>query len=831
MTKPGPLCHKCPLKDAPGPVWGEGPSNAKLVVVGQCPGPDEITQGRPFIGGSGGILERSLQRAGFSRSNSFVTNSVKCFVRPKTPVPSGAVECCEPLLRKELDTLEQHTTILTLGQEAFHGFTAKKMLTVSPPRSQKKPPNPNNWLRGCVYPLGQSRQIIPAAHPAYVASTGFRDATFFDCDVAKAVRFARGEGVRIEEHYDYNPTSKIVLEYIEEILAQGDFGLDYETPEKSAAEEEEELLGTGRTDIQVAGLSHAPGYCIGVPGDMLSLLKNLFTGRHDRPLYCRVFNWGFEGYHSARQFGELTVIPIDLMLQLNRCYSDSKRKDLGTALSLFTDMPYTKNLSKTDPNRYNACDTYGTLVGSRNAQRYMEQLHIWGAYLDADVSLWQAVIDMKVDGTRCDVEHAQRMELQCYKALNAYEDWWRGKIPLVDWQSPKQLLALFASLKLPIVYRKRNKHVSNSKTGETGYRTQVKTPSCDQKVLEMYRDKYQNQLAGLLLTMRKLKKASDFTHIYASDGRAHPSHKIHGQVAGRVQAKDPDLQNIPEELAGIHPRTIIIPDDPTQDCIISADFEAIEFFIYGYAAQDEPILRARREGTYIYGLFYEEIFHKPFFEPGRPPKKAYRRKDIPPWELLVAKSGPLGLLYGRGAKSLEDGFGIPKSQAYKIYDDFFKEHWAVARYHQVLMSEVNKNGYLRNYFNRIRWFPNANGMRNEILAYPGQSNAADILIRNAIVPCYSSIKDFGGRLLFPVHDSVQFTVPRRALHGAVEYIRECLERPIPEMNNFFIPCAIKVGTIETSTTGKPNWGDLMLWEDFCAEYPRATRNLQGVPQG
>src|SRR4029077_21054608 len=495
------------------------------------------------------ILDGSLRRAGVERQSVFITNSVKCFVKPKTPVPQGAVSCCEPLLRRELDALESHTTILTLGQEAFHGFTGKKMCTVSPPRSQKRPPKPDTWLRGAVYRVGQSRSIIPAAHPAFIASGGFRDATFFDADVAKAVRISKGLGEFYDEHYDYNPTSSQVLEYIQEIEAIGDFGLDYETPEKSAAEEEEELLGSGKTDIQVAGISHAPGWCLGVPGDMLSLLKNLLTAKRRQPLLCRVFNWGFEGYHSQRQFGELSIIPIDLMLQLNRCYSDSKRKDLGTALSLFTDMPYTKNLSKIDPDRYNACDTYGTLVGSRNAQAFMESLRIWEPYLAADVPLWQSVIDMKVIGTNCDVNAANRMELMCYKALEQYQTWWKGKLPTVDWQSPQQLIALFTALKLPVVLRKRVKPDKSI----------VKTPSCDQEALEMYRDKHHNQLAGLLLTMRSLKKASDFTHIYASDGRAHPSHFIHGQKAGRVQAKDPDLQNIPEEISGIYPRTIIIP--------------------------------------------------------------------------------------------------------------------------------------------------------------------------------------------------------------------------------------------------------------------------------
>jgi len=628
--------------------------------------------------------------------------------------------------------------------------------------------------------------------------------------------------VKYVESYDYNPSSSQVLEYSEHIAQQGDFALDFETPEKSAAEEEEELLGQGPTEIQVAGLSADPGYCLGVPGDMFPLLRPLFTGRRDRRVLCRTFNWGFEGYHLARAFGELSVIPVDLMLQLNRCYSDSKRKDLGTALSLFTDMGYTKNLSKVDPNRYNACDTYGTLVGSRNAQHFMESMHLWQAYLEADVPLWSAVIDMKVTGTNCDVEGAQRMELAMYNALSAYEDWWNKNIPLVDWQSPQQLLALFQTMGLPTYYNTRVDRSTKERR---------KTPTVDQEALENYRDRYQNQTAGLVLQMRSLKKASDFTHIYASDGRAHPSHFIHGQVAGRIQAKKPDMQNIPEELAGIHPRSIIIPDNPDEDAIISADFEAIEFFIYGFASGDEPILRARREGIYIYGLFYEEIFHKPFFEPGRPPRKAYRRRDIPPWELLVAKSGPLGLIYGRGAKSLEDGFGISKKESYKIYDGFFKEHWAVANYHNFLMNEVNQHGYLRNFFNRIRWFPNPRGMRNEILAFPGQSNAADILIRNAINPGFRGIKDFGGRLLFPVHDSVQFTVPRKSLLGAVEFVRETMEAPIPVMNNYWIPATVKVGTRETSKTGKPNWNDIIPVEDYLAEYTGTARNIQRVSTG
>ena len=119
MSKPGPLCHLCPLVEALGVVWGEGPPTAKLVIIGQNPGPEEIKpdeQGRrhPFAGGSGTVLNIALLHGGGSRERSFVTNIVKCFVAPGLPVPPKAIECCRPLLQKELNLVSKASTILTL---------------------------------------------------------------------------------------------------------------------------------------------------------------------------------------------------------------------------------------------------------------------------------------------------------------------------------------------------------------------------------------------------------------------------------------------------------------------------------------------------------------------------------------------------------------------------------------------------------------------------------------------------------------------------------------------------------------------------------------------
>src|SRR5204863_6643037 len=56
-----------------------------------------------------------------------------------------------------------------------------------------------------------------------------------------------------------------------------------------------------------------------------------------------------------------SVRAFDTMLALNLLHPLLQHKDLGMALSLYTDMPFHKNLEQNDANRYNARDTYGAL--------------------------------------------------------------------------------------------------------------------------------------------------------------------------------------------------------------------------------------------------------------------------------------------------------------------------------------------------------------------------------------------------------------------------------------------------------------------------------------
>jgi uracil-DNA glycosylase family protein len=73
-------CRRCPLyRDATQAVPGDGPSRARVMLVGEQPGDKEDLTGKPFVGPAGKLLDRALADAGIPRDDVFVTNAVKHF--------------------------------------------------------------------------------------------------------------------------------------------------------------------------------------------------------------------------------------------------------------------------------------------------------------------------------------------------------------------------------------------------------------------------------------------------------------------------------------------------------------------------------------------------------------------------------------------------------------------------------------------------------------------------------------------------------------------------------------------------------------------------------
>jgi DNA polymerase len=115
-------CRACGLCGrATGPVPGEGPEGARLVLVGEQPGDQEDLAGRPFVGPAGEVLDRALAAAGVPREEVYITNALKAFKyepmgdrRLHKRPDAYEVEICRPWLDAELVQVRP-STVVALG--------------------------------------------------------------------------------------------------------------------------------------------------------------------------------------------------------------------------------------------------------------------------------------------------------------------------------------------------------------------------------------------------------------------------------------------------------------------------------------------------------------------------------------------------------------------------------------------------------------------------------------------------------------------------------------------------------------------------------------------
>lgn len=109
----------CALKTtATHTVFGEGPADARLMIIGEAPGEEEDRQGRPFVGRSGQLLDRMLAAIGLERDQVYITNTL--YWRPpgnRTPT-QGEVQACLPFLRRQIAIIQPRVLLLVGGAAA-----------------------------------------------------------------------------------------------------------------------------------------------------------------------------------------------------------------------------------------------------------------------------------------------------------------------------------------------------------------------------------------------------------------------------------------------------------------------------------------------------------------------------------------------------------------------------------------------------------------------------------------------------------------------------------------------------------------------------------------
>jgi DNA polymerase len=127
-------CRGCPLYlRATQTVFGEGPTSARVILIGEQPGDSEDRTGHPFVGPAGHLLDQSLADAGIARDQVYVTNVVKHFNweakgKRRLHKKPGAreISACLPWLEKEIEALEPEV-LVCLGATPAQALLGKQV--------------------------------------------------------------------------------------------------------------------------------------------------------------------------------------------------------------------------------------------------------------------------------------------------------------------------------------------------------------------------------------------------------------------------------------------------------------------------------------------------------------------------------------------------------------------------------------------------------------------------------------------------------------------------------------------------------------------------------
>ena len=161
-------CRACPLwKNATQTVFGEGPSKAPIMLVGEQPGDREDITGRPFVGPAGQLLERALAAVDIPRGDVYVTNAVKHFKfemrgrrrMHKKPVDSEIIACYD-WLRREIELVSPRL-LIAMGATATRSLMGRA--------------TPVTVNRGKLREYATGISLLITVHPSFLLRMPERD--------------------------------------------------------------------------------------------------------------------------------------------------------------------------------------------------------------------------------------------------------------------------------------------------------------------------------------------------------------------------------------------------------------------------------------------------------------------------------------------------------------------------------------------------------------------------------------------------------------------------------------------------------------------------------
>jgi len=767
-------------------LYQEGPEDAKIVIVGEAPGNQEVREGRPFVGGAGQLLDQMLGRVGIRRRDCFVTNV--CHTQPpgndfawfykKQNLPlflAGVLR-----LKADLERIKPNL-VIALGAQPLRALTGKQGI--------------DKW-RGSIIEsnLAKGLKVLPTYHPAYILRV-YDYKAVAEFDLSKATRESTYPEIRRPKRdYLLDPQdTTLILQVASEMSKAEYLAVDIECWQRD----------DGSWELACVGFSDRPDRAMVL--DARDKFKRLVIRQLVGSAVPKVMQNGTFDCTVLEQNGIVVKnFAWDTMIAHHALYPEcasggdemtelagKKRqsafgKGLKFLTSFYTDEPYYKDDGKLwkETNdlqlfyKYNATDAAVTREIRDVQEADLREFGVRQVF-DWSMQLVDPLMRATNRGIRIDLEARRRLttfyEAECAR-LQALLDHLAGG-PVNVKSTPQVQALLYDKLGLP-AQRKRG-------TGR---------PTTDKDAINALAGKSKHPALHTILAIRERRDLLE-RYLYASidsDGRMRCSFDLTGTRSRRLSSRQSihgsgtNLQTIPEPL-----RSMFIPDEGK--VFIYRDYSQAEARVVARLARCQGLIELFDDPTRdVHKENAARIFGKPV-------------QDVTKTERYLAKRVVHASNYGMEAKRLVEivnqdaestGVRINERQAQDLLDRYFMIYPEIKNtFWREVADEIRYTRVLTSPFGAKRTFY---GRFDDKLLRDGYSwkpqSCVGELGRLAIIEICKRVPK--AEFLLNVHDSilVQCDNDPATIYEVAIGMEEAMKIPITiDGQSFYIPTDCKVG--------------------------------------
>lgn len=272
-------------------------------------------------------------------------------------------------------------------------------------------------------------------------------------------------------------------------------------------------------------------------------------------------------------------------------------------------------------------------------------------------------------------------------------------------------------------------------------------------------------------------------YLNSATGRIHPDFFALSTETGRMNCRNPNLQNCPRKSNDpIGVRNFI--KAPENHLILSLDFSQIELRVGAFYCRDRTMMETYKNGGDIHAATTSVIFGCTYEEAQDKHRKEYKEQRT------IAKNVNFGTFYGLFPKGLQSTLkfkaGVEKSveECTAIIANLKAGYPALTIWQEETKRDAAGKMYIETWLGRRRYLPNIRsdnwGLKSFAercaLNTPIQGTAADIL-KLAIVRILEGLPSRPWlKPILQIHDELTFIIPKERLSEAVDFIRECMEK-------------------------------------------------------